>query len=103
MRRPHVDVQAAQHGPAQWVMGQHALYGVFNDSTRALIHLLLHSQAAEAAWIAGVPVVALLDQLVVAGHADFLCINHNNGVTGIQVWNIQRIEFAFEQLGNLRC
>src|SRR5919197_2748967 len=93
MLRPRVDLQLCDLLPGQPVPRQHALHRAAQNLLRPALELLAQRAAAEAAGIAGVPVVALLVELV-ARDPDLLGVDDDDEVAGVDVRRVGGLALA---------
>ena len=81
---PRVDLQLAQLRAAEPAAGQHPLDGEPDDLLRPAREHLLERAAAQAAGIAGMPVVALLVRAC-CRHGDLLGVDHDHEVAHVHM------------------
>src|SRR5215472_7826859 len=82
--RTGVDLELAQHLPAQGVLWQHAAHGLGDRSLRVPCHEVAVGDRPQAARIARVPVRALVGELV-AAQRDFRGVDDDDEVPRVHV------------------
>src|SRR5580658_6382224 len=97
---PRVDLELAQHLPAQGGLREHATYGLGHGPFRAGRHQVTVSDRPQAAWVARVPVRTLVNELVPA-QRDLGRVDDDNEVPGVYVRREDRLVLAAQQSGRL--
>src|SRR5436189_2307699 len=97
MLRPGVDLELGDLLPREAVPRQHALDCLAQDLLRPPLELLAERSAPEPARIAGVPVVALLIELV-ARHPDLLRVHHDDEVARVDMRGVGGLALAPERV-----
>ena len=87
MRSTCVNLQLLEHGITQWAFGQHALNSLFQRAARKTILHLGKRCTGDTTWVSTVAMINLAFGLI-TGHHDFLGIDHNDVVAGIDVRRI---------------
>src|SRR5215203_4000191 len=100
--RPGVHLQLGQLLAGEAVARQHPLDGLADDFLRLALEHLSQGAGLDPAGVAAVAVVGLLRELV-AGDADFLRVDDDDEVTGVDVGRVLRLALAAQRVGNLRC
>ena len=95
-----IDVKFAKNGPAEAVVGNHALDGAFDDELGMTGPAGLGSLGLVSADVTGVAHVLLLGFLF-AGEDGFFGVDNDNMVTGIDVVGIDRLVLAAQENGGL--
>src|SRR4030042_898179 len=76
----------------------HTLYGILDYPGRIGLHHLLHVNAFQSAGISGMPVIEFLLGFIPC-NPDFLGIDNDDVIAGIEMPRIYRLVFAHEQPG----
>src|SRR5207247_8390201 len=92
-----VDLQLRDLLPGEPVLREHALDGTPQDLLRAPVELLAQRAAAQPAGIAGVPVVALLVELV-AGDPDPFGVDDDDEVAAVDMLRVGGLAFAAQRV-----
>src|SRR5215204_5120888 len=98
---PGVDLQLRDLPPRQAVLRKHALDRHPENFLRPARHLLAQRSRADAARIAGVPVVALLVELV-ARDLDALGVHDDDEVAGVDMRRVLGLALAAQRVGDPR-
>src|SRR5436190_7986640 len=101
MLRAGVDLQLRDLLTGEPVLREHALHGAAQDLLRTTVELLAKRSAVQPARVAGVPVVALLVELV-AGDLDLLGVDDDHEVAGVHVRRVGRLALAAQRVGDTR-
>src|SRR2546426_6848048 len=88
-----VDLELRDLLPSEPILREHALHGGTQNLFGPAVELLSQSSAAETSGIPGVPVVALLVELV-AGHVDLLGVHDDHEVAGVHVRGVLGLTLA---------
>ena len=99
MLRAGVDLELAELGAPELVVGEHAAHGVADDLLGAASLELGVRLALDAAGIARVVVVHLLLGLV-AGHDDLLGVDDDDEVAGVDVGRVDGLALAAQAVGD---
>ena len=101
MVRAGVDLQLAQLGRGELVLGEHALHRLAQHLLRAPVELLAERALAQPARVAGVVVVDLLVELL-AGDVDLLGVHDDHEVARVDVRRVGRLALAAQHVRDLR-
>src|SRR5262245_39559587 len=96
-----VDLQLRQLLAAEAVAREHAPDRLAEHLRRHALELLSERPLAQAAGVAGMPVVHLVLELV-PGHGDLLRVHDYDEVAGVDVRRELRLAFAAQAIGDLR-
>src|SRR5689334_13673031 len=97
---PGVDLELVQLLPREAVAREHALHRLADHLGRPALELVAQRPTAQAAWIARVAVVELVVQLV-PGDRDFLGVDDDDEVAGVDVRRVLRLGLAPQRVGDL--
>src|SRR5436190_7626399 len=95
--RAGVDLELRDLLPGEPVLREHALHGAAQDFLWAPVELLAQRSAAQPARVAGVPVVALLVQLV-PRDLDLLGVHDDDEIAGVDVRRVGRLALAAQRV-----
>lgn len=99
MFRAGIDEQFFDHGIAEFIFGQHAFDRDFDQAFWSAGADLGRGEFFQTTGIAGVVLVDF-HIFLVAGKSDFICIDYDDVVAGVDVWGIFRVMFAPEHGGD---
>ena len=93
-----IDKQFLDHGIAEFGFGQHAFHSDFDE---ALWFAGADLGSGEFFQTTGVTGVVLVDLYVflIAGESDFIGVDNDDVVAGVDVWGVFRVMFAPEDRG----
>src|SRR6266568_3097492 len=91
-----VDLELAQHLPAESVLGEHALYRLGDGTLGTGRHQVGVRDGPQAARVSGVPVRALVGQLV-AGQRDLRRVHDDDEVARVDMRREDRLVLAAQQ------
>ena len=93
MRVAGVALELLEHGVAEWAFWQHAFDSVLEHTVRILVLQFLEIRFRNAAGVAGVTKVRLLEGFV-ASDAKFFHISHDDEIARVHVRREDRLVFA---------
>jgi len=80
-----VDLQLAEHCPAELVLGHHTFDSHLNDSLWCFINQLFKTDRLDSTRLASVVIVSLVCGLITCD-PDFFCINNNDVIASVYMW-----------------
>src|SRR5210317_416398 len=95
-----IDFKFSVHLTAELVFRQHPLDGFPDQFFRSLFKQLVGSNCRQTASIAAVTIILFLSQLV-SGQTDFLCVEDDDEVTGVNTRGENGLVLAAQDTGNL--
>src|SRR4030042_3548722 len=96
-----IDMQLFYHGPAETVLGQHALDRLLQHHLRLLLHKDFVRSFLEPAGISGMGVMYFILHLI-AGKNHLFRVDDYDIITHIEVGGIHWLVLALEYFGTLR-
>ena len=98
----NVDLKFSKHFPTKWSAGQHTFNSRLDNALRRFLNQLVKSNILQTTGITGVRVISFLCGLV-ASHTNFLRVNHNDVIAGINVGSIFWFMLTAQACCNFHC